>query len=117
MADKNMRDVYCEALIEAAAENKDIVVLDADLMGANGLTPFQSAFPDQFINVGVAEANPGRVRARQEIPCLTTSLPSVYAIGFLSWPSLRCYSSMVAARQHGCQSTSFPTSTGRPLRL
>jgi transketolase len=57
MPDKNMRDIYCEALMEAAGENKEIVVLDADLMGANGLTPFKNAFPDRFINVGVAEAN------------------------------------------------------------
>lgn len=57
MQDKDMRDVYCEALMEAAEENREIVVLDADLMGANGLTPFKNAFPDRFINVGVAEAN------------------------------------------------------------
>lgn len=57
MPDKNMRDVYCEALMEAAEENRNIVVLDADLMGANGLGPFKNAYPEQFINVGVAEAN------------------------------------------------------------
>jgi len=57
MPDRNMRDVYCEALMEAAEENRELVVLDADLMGANGLTPFKETFPDRFINVGVAEAN------------------------------------------------------------
>ncbi len=57
MPDKDMRDVYCETLMELARENRDIVALDADLMGADGLTAFFREFPEQSINTGVAEAN------------------------------------------------------------
>jgi len=57
MSDMHMRDAYCEALKEMVAENKDIVVLDADLSGANGLSSFKKEYPSRFVNVGVAEAN------------------------------------------------------------
>ncbi len=57
MPDKDMRDVYCETLIEIAGENPDLVVLDADLMGADGLPAFFKKYPERAINVGVAEAN------------------------------------------------------------
>lgn len=57
MSDKNMRDTYCAALMDMAKENKDIVVLDADLAGADGVAAFAKAYPEQFFNVGVAEAN------------------------------------------------------------
>lgn len=52
-----LRDTYCDLLIEHAKENKNIVLLDADLSKAGGLKRFMAAFPDRFINVGVAEAN------------------------------------------------------------
>ena len=54
---KEMRLVYCDMLIEMASENSDIVVLDADLMGALGTKPFQTKFPDRTVNCGVQEAN------------------------------------------------------------
>ena len=34
-----------------------IVVLDADLMRANGTFAYKERFPDRWIDVGVAEAN------------------------------------------------------------
>lgn len=43
-------------LIESAKEDKDIWLLTADL-GYSFLEKFQHAFPDRFINVGVAEQN------------------------------------------------------------
>ena len=57
MSDKNMRDTYCAALMDLAKENRDIVVLDADLAGADGVAAFAKVYPKQFINTGVAEAN------------------------------------------------------------
>jgi transketolase len=57
MADKEMRAVYAETLVRLAEKDKNIVVLDADLMKANGTGPFAKAFPDRTFNVGVAEAN------------------------------------------------------------
>ena len=52
-----MRDVYCGALIDLAAENENIVVLDSDLISSSGMKPFFSRFPERAIQCGIAEAN------------------------------------------------------------
>jgi len=52
-----MRDVYCETLLGLAAENENIVVLDADLVSSSGMKPFFTRFPDRAIQCGIAEAN------------------------------------------------------------
>ena len=57
MEDKDMRNIYCDALCDLASRNDDVVVLDADLAGANGTAAFGKKFPERFINAGVAEAN------------------------------------------------------------
>ena len=57
MENKEMRAAYAETLVELAAKNPNIVVLEADLMRATGTGIFQKAFPDRFFNVGVAESN------------------------------------------------------------
>jgi transketolase len=54
---KEMRAVYCETLMELAAENKDIVVLDADLMSSMGVAKFAKEYPDRTFNVGIQESN------------------------------------------------------------
>ncbi len=54
---KEMRQAYAETLVELGGTNKNIVVLEADLMRATGTGAFQKAYPDRFFNVGVAEAN------------------------------------------------------------
>jgi transketolase len=54
---REMRTVYCETLIELASNDDRICVLDADLLGANGLGRFQETFPRRTFNIGVAEAN------------------------------------------------------------
>ena len=46
---------YGEALVKLGAQRKDIVVLDADLSADCGLRPFEQAFPDRFIENGIAE--------------------------------------------------------------
>ncbi len=56
-APKEMRAVYNDTLMELAAENPNIVVVEADLMRATGTTPFLKAYPGRAVNVGVAEAN------------------------------------------------------------
>jgi transketolase len=55
MAD--MRDVYGDMLIELAGKDERIVVLEADLMRANGTAQFKKMFPTRSFNMGVAEAN------------------------------------------------------------
>ena len=51
------RQSYGEELAKLGAENKDIVVLDADLTTATKTGIFAKKFPDRFINVGIAEQN------------------------------------------------------------
>jgi transketolase len=46
---------YGEALVKIGAKRKDIVVLDADLSADCGLRPFEEAYPDRFIENGIAE--------------------------------------------------------------
>jgi transketolase len=54
---KAIRDVYGEVLVELGAENKNIVVLDADLAGSTRSGKFGSAYPDRFFDMGIAESN------------------------------------------------------------
>ena len=49
------RASYGEALAELGSENKNVVVLDADLSGATKTSVFAKKFPDRFFDVGIAE--------------------------------------------------------------
>lgn len=51
------RQAICNVLIEKAKEDKDIVVLCSDSRGSASLVPFAEAFPDQFVETGIAEQN------------------------------------------------------------
>lgn len=51
------RDAYGKTLVQLGAENKDIVVLDADLSKSTKTADFAKVFPERFINMGVAEQN------------------------------------------------------------
>lgn len=51
------RESYGKALAELGAEHKDIVVLDADLAEATKTGVFKKAFPERFIDCGIAESN------------------------------------------------------------
>ena len=51
------RQVICEVLMEHAKEDRDVVVLCSDSRGSASLAPFASAFPEQFVGVGIAEQN------------------------------------------------------------
>jgi transketolase len=46
---------YGEALLQIGGQRKDIVVLDADLSADCGLRPFEKAYPERFIENGIAE--------------------------------------------------------------
>jgi transketolase len=52
-----MREAYCNAMLEAAAANENVVALDADLVSAFGMKPFFKAYPERAIQCGIAEAN------------------------------------------------------------
>ena len=51
------RQSYGEELAKLGEENKDIVVLDADLTTATKTGIFAKKIPERFINVGIAEQN------------------------------------------------------------
>lgn len=48
-------NAYSDALLEAGAKRHDIVVLDADLSADCGTRAFERAFPERFIENGIAE--------------------------------------------------------------
>ena len=54
---KAIRDVYGEVLVEIGEENKDVVVLEADVGSSSKSILFGKRFPDRYFNVGIAEAN------------------------------------------------------------
>ena len=51
------RDSYGNALAALGAKIPNLVVLDADLAGATKTAVFKKAFPDRFIDCGIAEGN------------------------------------------------------------
>lgn len=51
------RDAYGEALVELGAQREDLIVLDADLAAATKTGMFKKAYPDRFIDAGIAEGN------------------------------------------------------------
>ncbi len=57
MSEKATRNAYGEALVELAAKNDKIVVLDADLAHATMTVTFQKEYPNRHFNAGIAEAN------------------------------------------------------------
>lgn len=51
------REAYGKALVELGKQHEDIVVLDADLSQSTKTALFAKAFPERFIDVGIAEQN------------------------------------------------------------
>ncbi len=51
------RQVICDTLLEKAGTDKDIVVLCSDSRGSASLTAFAEQYPEQFVEVGIAEQN------------------------------------------------------------
>ena len=49
------KQAICNVLMERAKTDRDIVVLCSDSRGSASLTPFAEAFPEQFVEVGIAE--------------------------------------------------------------
>ena len=51
------RQSFGEALEKLGKDNKNVVVLDADLSGATKTNIFAKSFPERFFNIGIAEQN------------------------------------------------------------
>lgn len=54
---QNPRQVYGETLLELGRENKNIVVLEADLSKSTMTCLFEQEFPERFFEMGIGEAN------------------------------------------------------------
>lgn len=59
LGEKNaeQRAVFVDSLLDVMATDKRVMMLEADLGGASLTTRIQDRYPEQFINVGIAEAN------------------------------------------------------------
>ena len=92
------RDVYGKTLVELGKENKNIVVLDADLSGSTRTSYFAKEFPERFFNFGVAEQNMMGAAAGLA-SCGKTVFASTFAMFATgrAWDQVRnsiCYSNM-----------------------
>ena len=83
---KEMRQALADALVKIAETDDRIVVLEADLMSCHATKGFKTAYPDRFINVGIAEQNLIGVSAG-----LATMGKIPFAYSFGPFATRRCY--------------------------
>ena len=95
---KSVRNAYGKTLVELGKENKDIVVLDADLSCSTQTQIFAKEFPERFFNVGIAEQDlmttAAGLACTGKIPFVSTF--AVFASG-RAWEQIRntiCYSNL-----------------------
>ena len=69
------REAYGKALVELGEQNKNVVVLDADLAGATMTKYFKAAHPERFFDCGIAEANMMNIGAGLSTMGLVPSAP------------------------------------------
>jgi transketolase len=96
-----MRNALVSTLCELAAEDERVMLLTADL-GWGALEPFATAFPDRFLNVGVAEQNMLGVATGL---ALEGAVPYAYSIA--TFATMRCFE----------QFRNGPVLHGLPVRL
>src|SRR5574344_2999616 len=80
------RKVCGLALNLIAAENKDLMVLTADFAESAGLSEFKKNYPDQFVDVGIAEQNMIGVASG-----LALSGCNVFVFSFSPFATLRAF--------------------------
>ena len=72
----SMREAFGKALTALAGRYPDLVVLDADIAGGTGVHHFRKAWPERFIQCGIAEQNmmamAGGLAAMGLLPVVTT---------------------------------------------
>lgn len=97
MAEASTREAYGKILVELGHENKDIVVLDADLSKSTMTMYFAKEFPERFFDCGLAEQNmigiAAGLAASGKIPFVST---------FAVFASSRCFDQirMSLGQQH-----------------
>jgi transketolase len=86
MATNSLRTAYGEALVALGKENKNIVVLEADLGKSTMSSLFQGAYPERYFEMGIAEANMASTAAGL---ALTGKIPFINSFAVFS--TGRCY--------------------------
>ena len=80
------RGTFGSAFSELAPGRKDIIAMSADFTRSSGLERFSKAFPDQFINVGIAEQNLIGIASG-----LASEGNNVFVTSFAAFIATRCY--------------------------
>jgi transketolase len=57
VADKPNLEVFSQTLQDLAADDRNIIVVTSDSRGSGKLTPFGKKFPEQIVEIGIAEQN------------------------------------------------------------
>lgn len=95
---KAIREVYGSVLQELGAENKDIVVLDADLSGSTKSAIFGKAYPERFFNMGIAESNMVATAAGLasvgKVPFVNTFTVFLTTLGLIAARGQVCYGNL-----------------------
>ena len=86
MATNSLRTAYGEALVALGRENKNIVVLEADLGKSTMSSLFQAAYPERYFEMSIAEANMASTAAGL---ALTGKIPFINSFAVFS--TGRCY--------------------------
>jgi transketolase len=86
MADASTRETYGKTLVELGRQNKDIVVLDADVSPSTMTSFFAREFPERFFNCGLEEQNMVSIAAG-----LAASGKIVFASTFVVFVICRCF--------------------------
>ena len=86
MAEASTRETYGRTLVELGRQNKDIVVLDADLSSSTMTKFFSQEFPDRFLDCGLTEQNMVGIAAG-----LAAAGKIVFVSTFAIFVSCRCF--------------------------
>lgn len=84
--EREMRQTLANALVERAKTDNRIVVIEADLMSCHATKVFKQAFPERFVNVGIAEQNMMGIAAGMST---MGKIPFAYSFG--PFATRRCY--------------------------
>lgn len=86
MVEVSTREAYGKVLVELGKQNKDIIVLDADLSPSTMTYFFARQFPERFFDCGLEEQNMIGIAAG-----LAASGKTVFASTFAVFASCRCF--------------------------
>ncbi len=75
MKTKALREVFGETLVELGAKYPNLVVMDGDLANSTKADKFEAAYPERFLEMGIAEQN------------LMGAAAGISTLGFIPWIS------------------------------